>query len=43
MWICAGGAGQLTSLPRLDVLIEQMYGSDGSRPLDYERAVVVKA
>jgi hypothetical protein len=24
-------------------LIEEMYESDGSRPLDYERAVVVKS
>jgi hypothetical protein len=24
-------------------MIEEMYGSDGSRPLDYERAEVVKA
>jgi hypothetical protein len=27
----------------VEVLIEQMYGSDESRPLDYGRAVVVKA
>jgi hypothetical protein len=27
----------------VEVLLEEMYGSDGSRPLDYERAVVVKA
>jgi hypothetical protein len=27
----------------VEVLIEEMYGSDGSRPLDYERAVVAKA
>jgi len=27
----------------VEVLIEEMYGSDGNRPLDYERAVVVKA
>jgi len=31
--ICAGGAGQPASLPR----------PDGSRPKDYERAVVVDA
>jgi len=27
----------------VEVLIEEMYGSDWSRPLDYERAAVVKA
>ena len=27
----------------VEVLIEEMYGSDGSRPLDYERAEAVKA
>ena len=27
----------------LKFMIEEMYGSDGSRPLDYERAEVVKA
>jgi hypothetical protein len=27
----------------VEVLIEEMYGSDGSRPLDYERALVVDA
>jgi hypothetical protein len=26
----------------VEVLIEEMYGSDGSRPKDYERAVVVE-
>jgi hypothetical protein len=26
----------------VEVLIEEMYGSDGSRPLDYERAVIIK-
>ncbi len=27
----------------VEVLIEEMYGSDGNRPLDYQRAVVVNA
>jgi hypothetical protein len=27
----------------VEVLIEEMSGSDGSRPIDYERAVVVNA
>jgi hypothetical protein len=27
----------------VEVRIEEMYGSDGSRPKDYERAVVVDA
>jgi hypothetical protein len=27
----------------VEVWIEEMFGSDGSRPLDYERAVVVDA
>jgi hypothetical protein len=41
--IRAGGARQLASLPRLEVWIEEMSGSDWSRPIDYERAVVVDA
>jgi hypothetical protein len=32
--ICAGGARQLASLPRLEVRIEEMFGSDYSRPKD---------
>jgi hypothetical protein len=27
----------------VEVLIEEMFGSDGSRPKDYKRAVVVDA
>jgi hypothetical protein len=38
--VCAGGAKQLASLPRLEVLIEEMNGSDRSRPKDYKRALV---
>jgi hypothetical protein len=27
----------------VEVLIEEMYGLDGNRPLDYERTVLVEA
>jgi len=30
--VCAGGARQLASLPRLEVLIEEIYRSDWTRP-----------
>ena len=43
MRVCAGGARQLASLPRLEVRIEEMFRSDRNRPKDYERAVVVEA
>jgi hypothetical protein len=33
---------EFEELIMVEVLIEEMYGPDRSRPLDYERAVVVK-
>jgi hypothetical protein len=34
---------EFEEISMVEVLIERMYGWDGSRPLDYERAGVVKA